>query len=60
MAERIRKVKIKQNGNWNKEVPIGADAEFVDMENGNTLEEEVDVLIDYLDTQITDALNRLY
>lgn len=60
MAERIKSVKIKQDGNWDKEVPIGTDAKFIDMENGNTLEEEVNVLIDYLDTQISDALNRLY
>ena len=41
MADRIKEMARKQNGAFPTFVPIGADAKFVDMLNGQTLEEEL-------------------
>lgn len=45
---------------YSDRIPLGADAEFIDMENGNNLEEEVIAIKNYLDKQITDALKGRY
>lgn len=42
MSNRIKKIKVKeQDGTFSDYIPIGADAENIDLENGNNLQEEI-------------------
>ena len=42
MADLIKKIKIKkQDGTFSDYILIGADAEYIDLENGNNLQEEI-------------------
>lgn len=42
MSDRIKKIKIKkQDSTFSDYIPIGADAENIDLENGNNLQEEI-------------------
>lgn len=65
-VSRIKSLKQKltdTNGDisdYGDKIPLGADAEFIDMEAGHNLEEEVVIIKNYLDKQIENALNGRY
>lgn len=42
MSDRIKKIKVKkQDGTFSDYIPISADAENINLENGNNLQEEI-------------------
>lgn len=44
--DRIKKIKVKKSdGTFTDYLPLGSDAEYIDLENGNNLQEEINTLI---------------
>lgn len=50
MSERVKKIRVKQaDGKMSDYIPLGTDAQYVDMNNGSTVEIELSKSIKYYD-----------
>lgn len=48
--DRIKKLKVKKSdGSFTDYIPIGADAEYIDMADGDNLQEEINTINNKLD-----------
>jgi hypothetical protein len=60
-APTARKVRVKQeDGTFGNDIYFGTEARYVDMENGNTLEVELESIKEYIDTEINNILGGSY
>lgn len=60
--DRVKKLKVKESdGSFSDYIPIGVDAKYVDLKNGNMLEDELNQKIYYFNTiaEMKDSSNKL-
>lgn len=50
--DRVKKLKVKKSdGSFTDYIPIGADAQYIDLENGNNIQDEINTINNKLENQ---------